>query len=196
MTMIRIFKFPQDIPWIIAASLLLMSIVLTSIFFNLVALLIGIATLLAFVGIWFMVIFRPWYRIHKSLQFTCEGIKFCYRKSFEIQEKIQIRSIIGTTEQKITSSLALSKVCVIDDAFSDLVVYFVDSINTDYYNRLMCTNYKKIFGITNGKAILVDVSNGIINSALAHELGHAILDSCSNYQTEQQQHEILSNVSL
>jgi hypothetical protein len=194
--MIKIFKFPQDVPWILAVLILLISIVLTSTFFNLIALIISIATLLAFVGIWFMVIFRPWYRIHKSLQFTCEGIKFCYHKSFEIQEKIQIRSIIGTTEQKITSSLALSKVCVIDDAFSNLVVYFVDSIDTDYYNRLMRTNYKKIMGITNGKAIFVDISNGIIKSALGHELGHAILDSCSNYKTETQQHEILSNVSL
>lgn len=194
--MIKIFKFPQDIPWILAALLLLLSIVFTSVFFNLIALIISITTLLAFVGIWFMVIFKPWYRIHKSLQFTCEGIKFCYHKPFEVQEKIQIRSIIGTTEQKITSSLALSKVCVIDDAFSNLVVYFVDSINTDYYNQLMHTNYKKILGITNGKAILVDISNGIIKSALAHELGHAILDSCSNYKTEEQQHEILSKIFL
>lgn len=194
--MVKIFKFPQDIPWILATLLLLTSIVLTSVFFNLIALIISIVTLFAFIGIWFMVIFRPWYRIYKSLQFTCEGIKFCYHKPFEVQEKIQIRSIIGTTEQKITSSLALSKVCVIDDAFGGLVVYFVDSINTDYYNRLMKTNYKKISGITDGKTILVDISNGIIKSALGHELGHAILDSCSNYKTEVQQHEILSNISL
>jgi len=194
--MYKIFKFPQDICWIIIAAASITSIVASSIHFNLIAFLISVASFLGFAGVWVWAVFIPWYRIYKSLRFTHAGIKFCYHRVFDAQEKIQIKSIVGVTEQKLTSSLALSKVCVIEDAFSNLVVFFVDSINVNYYNKLMNTNYKKIAGLAWGRSILVDISGGIISSALGHEMGHVILDHCSSFHDEESQHVILRNASL
>ena len=192
----RLFRV-QDLWFIIAEAVSTASIVASSIHFNLIAFLISLGVFLCFAAIWLLFIFLPWYRLTRSVQYSYKGIKFCYERPLTDQEVIQCRLVVNNIEEKLENKLSLSKVCVIDKAFDDLIVFFVNSIDEKYFNARYGTSYKKIYGLTSGKVIQVDIDTiPIPKSALGHEIGHAIMDQCSSIKDDVGQESILSQIGV
>lgn len=146
--------------------------------------------------LWFKFIFWPWWKVKKSVQLTYKGIKICYHEPFDAQERVQLKMGIDNIEQKFENKLSVSKVCIIEDAFSNLVAMLVDDINEKYFNARYGTTYSRIEGLASGKLIIVNISNGIETSALRHEIAHVVLSNCSASKSEEAQHEIMKQVGV
>ncbi len=194
--MYKLFRWPQDVVWIVIGALCLIGIIFSVIALNLVASLISSATLLGFALVWFLIIFRPWYKIEHSCRLVHKGIRVCYHAPFEKQEIAQVKMCINNIQEKLEMKQWLSRVCIIDRAFAGTIVFLADDINEKYFKERYGMNYKKIAGIASGKIALVDISGGIPSSALRHELGHIILDSCHAARSEAEHHLILSGVGV
>lgn len=193
--MYKIFKFPQDLWWVISQSLAILSIIFSCINYNLIALLISISVFLCFLFLWFKFIFWPWYKIKKSLRFSYKNIKFCYYKNIEDKEKNTIINEVEEIENKIETSIKISQNCI-QSAFNDIIVMFSDDINEKYFNKRFGTSYKRISGLALGKLIMIDISNGFENSALKHELCHVVLDVCFLSLSETEQHNIMLKIGV
>lgn len=194
--MFKIFSFPQDIVWIIAALLSIGAIIAASIIVNSVAICISIGVLLSFIGLWFKFVFYPWYKVQHSCRMVHKGIKICYHRALEVQEKIQVKSAINTIQEKLEMKMWLSRVCIVDKAFAKLIIFLVDDINEVYFEKRYGIKYKKIAGLASGHIAVVDISSGVIGSALQHEVGHVILDNCSTIKGEAEQHTVLRDTGV
>lgn len=193
--MFRLFKFPQDLWWVISQSLSTSSIIFSCIDFNLIAFLISISVFLCFALLWFKFIFWPWYRIKKSYRMLYKNIKICYHRDLTNEERTVIQTDIDEIENRTKLFLKISPSCI-DSSFNDVIVVAVDDINEKYYNAKYGTSFKRISGLAQGKLIIVDISNGFSNSALKHELCHVIFDICLPPLSEAEQHATMSRIGV
>jgi len=193
--MFKLFKWPQDVVWIVILCLCMSSLITSIIAVNLIASLISAGSLIGFFIIWCLIILRPWLKIKNSTRHIYKGIVFCYHRNFDVQEKVQINLNVDSIQRKLEDKF-ISRVCIIDSAFNGLITLFVDDINEKYFNARYGTSYKKICGMAIGKLIVVDIKNGISHSALKHELCHIIFDSCSIFRTEQEQHDEMAKIGV
>lgn len=171
-------------------------LVVSCIKFNVIAFPVSLASLLAFIGAWLWISYRPWYRFVKACVLTCKGIHFCYHRELTAQERVQAKLAVESIQQKIENKLGLSKVCIIDDAFDGLIAILADDIDEKYFNAKYGTSYKKLYGFASENAIVVDIGDGIEKSALRHELAHIILDKCSMIKGTSDQHVTMEDLGV
>lgn len=139
-----------------------------------------------------MIIFKPWYKLQNSLRYMHKGVLIYYHRALDTQEKTQIINCIDDVQTKFETIALISRSCIIDNSYSNLIVMLSNDIDEKYFNARYGTSYKKISGLARGKLIIVDIASGIQGSALAHELCHVILDCCSIFSSEVEQHQIIN----
>jgi hypothetical protein len=193
--MYKLFKFPQDLWWILSQSIATLSVIFSCIHFVLVALLISISVFVCFALLWVKFIFYPWYKIKKSYRMLYKSVKICYHKDLNNSDRAVIQSDIDEIENRTHLLLKISDSCI-ESSFNNIIVLLVDDINEKYYNAKYGMTFKRISGLAKGKMIIIDVGNGVQGSALKHELCHVILDSCFVPSSETEQHNIMTRIGV